>query len=100
MAKRRIRTLIRQGWTEVQVPRKNLYKYDGNLAPYQQTHEWGDVAYMNDLIAWCQERIVSTDYIYAMPPSTPYCRQYDNCFKRFVFRNEADAMVFSLRWAE
>lgn len=100
MTKRRIRTLIRQGWTEVTVPRKNLYKYNHNLGALHQHHDFGDDVYMKDLIAWCQERFDANDYTYAMPPSTPYRRQYDNCFKRFVFRREQDAMIFQLRWVE
>lgn len=100
MTKRRIRTLIREGWIEVQVPRKNLYKYNHNLGALHQHHKWGDTAYMQDLIDWCQERFDASDYTYAMPPITPYRQQYNNCFKRFVFRKPEDAMIFQLKWAE
>lgn len=100
MAKRRIRTLIRQGWVEVTVPRKDLYKYDLTLSPLDQDSEWGDDAYLKDLITWCRERFDASDYTYAMPPSTPYRQQYNNCFKRFVFRKPEDAMIFQLKWAE
>lgn len=98
MSKRRIRTLLRSGWIEVAVPRKNLYKYDP--AKEQKWNEFGDGLYMKDIIEWCQERFDPANYTYSPPPYGQWSHQYENCFKRFVFRNEADAMVFSLKWAE
>ena len=98
MTKRRIRTLLRSGWIEVAVPRKNLYKYDPAKA--QKWNEFGDVLYMKDIIEWCQERFEPSSYTYSSPPIGQWSHQYENCFKRFVFRNEADAMVFSLKWSE
>ena len=97
MMKHRLRTLIRKyKWTEVNVPRTNLYEWD----PANPYKPYGNEAYMKDIIDWCRERFDPKDYTYAMPPSTPYCQQYDNCFKRFVFRKSEDAMIFQLKWAE
>lgn len=100
MTKRRIRTLIRQGWTEVTVPRKNLYKYNAQLGALHQHHEFGDAVYMLDLIEWCRERFDPLSYTYSAPPRGVWCDQYRDCFKRFVFRNEADAVLFKLKWSE
>lgn len=97
MSKRRIRTLLRQGWHEVTVPRKNLYEYD----PADPDKPWGDNVYMKEIIAWCQDRYDSADYHYSMPPNSYMNRYaYQDCFKRFVFRNSADAMMFKLKWSE
>lgn len=97
MAKRRIRTLIRQGWVEVNVPRKNLYEYD----PLNPDKAWGDNVYMKEIIAWCQERYQPEDYIYSMPTNSYENRyNYQPCFKRFVFRRESDAVMFKLKWSE
>lgn len=98
MAKRTIRTLIRQGWTEIQVPRKNLYNYDPNLGIMHHHKDFGDHVYMQDIIDWCQQRFDSRHYSYAMPPKTLWCRQYDHRPKRFVFKNSQDAVMFAMRW--
>lgn len=101
MAKRRIRTLLRQGWIEVLVPRKNLYDWD----PANPDKPFGDDLYMQELISWCQERYDPEDYTYSMPPDGGHWGNhrrydYDNCFKRFVFRKASDAMMFKLKWSE
>lgn len=97
MAKRRIRTLLRQGWTEVTVPRKNLYNYNHPSTTYDQG--WGDMAYMKDIVAWCQERFDANDYVYSAP-TVYYGGRTDDSFKRFVFRRESDAVMFKLKWSE
>lgn len=94
MAKRRIRTLLRSGWTEVKVPRKNLYKYD----PYDPTSVFGDDLYMKEIVSWCQTRYKDDEYSFSPAPYSPYSEKYKDCFKRFVFKNEKDATLFLLRW--
>lgn len=94
MAKRRIRTLLRSGWTEVKVPRKNMYKYD----PSNPYAPFGDQLYMKEIISWCNERYNPEEYSYAPPPSGTYTRQYEDCAKRFVFKNKKDATMFILKW--
>ena len=94
MAKRRIRTLLRSGWTEVKVPRKNLYKYD----PARPETIFGDRVYMDEIIQWCQERYDPANYTYAPPPAGQRGLKYEDCCKRFIFKNEKDATLFLLRW--
>lgn len=94
MTKRRIRTLLRSGWTEVKVPRKNLYKYD----PQNPNPFFGENLYMKEIVDWCKDLYKEDEYTFAPPPYSPYSGKYEGCFKRFVFKNEKDATLFLLRW--
>ena len=94
MTKRRIRTLIRSGWTEVKVPRKNLYKYNESN-PYAP---FGDRLFMDEIVSWCKDRYDPESYTYAPPPSGQWSRQYEDCCKRFIFKNKKDATMFILKW--
>lgn len=94
MAKRRIRTLLRSGWTEVKIPRKNLYKYNES----NPNEPFGDRLFMEEIITWCKDRYDLKNYTYAMPPTGLLAREYRDCYKRFVFKNKKDATMFILKW--
>jgi len=93
-----VRKLIKQGWTEVTVPRKNLYGWNQP----NWTKPLGNEVFVEEIIAWCQGRFEASDYTYSMPTSTKWVVQnsLEQGRNRFVFRREQDALMFKLRWAE
>lgn len=86
--KRKIRTLIKQGWHLAEVPRTNLYKiFDSN--------EWGDDRHFREICEWCNQTFES-DAWYGSPVAhsgTP-----KPGIKRFVFKYERDRTMFLLKW--
>lgn len=91
-----VRRLKKQGWTEVTVPRKNLYGWN----QINWDKDIGNDVFVKEVVEWCQERFDTKDYYYSMPPRGFWVGQYGNQPNRFVFRRSEDAMLFKLRWAE
>jgi hypothetical protein len=93
-----VRKLVKQGWTEVTVPRKNLHGW--NQPGF--TKELGNTTFALEMIEWCRERFDPLTYSYSMPTSAAWVVQNsrEHGCNRFVFRQEADAVMFKLRWLE
>lgn len=100
MTKRIIRTLLKEGWIEVRILRKNLYGWNGSKMTRGQFKNIGNKVFVEEIIAWCQERFDPADYTYAMAPTEFYQDQHHDTSNRFVFRQAHDAIIFQLRWAE
>lgn len=86
--KRKIRTLIRQGWHLSEVPRTNLYKVFTN-------DDWGDARHFKEICEWCNKTFSKESWYGSTVgrSGTP-----KPGIKRFIFKNERDRTLFVLRW--
>lgn len=86
--KRKIRTLMRQGWHLAVVPRTNLYKVFTN-------DHWGDAVHFKEICEWCNQTF-APDVWYGSPVAHSGTPRPG--IKRFVFKHERDRTLFLLKW--
>ena len=70
-------------WTEVNVPRQNLFNWKNGILDWSR---FGDDYHTQIIENWCRDHFQSTDW------------HRETGTKKFKFRNAQDATLFQLRW--